>query len=66
MDSCDIPTNVYIDLFKAFDTLNFNILLKKSWITMVYKDVQTGSLIVIFLTDGNLLISVDTNLAICL
>ena len=29
MDSCDIPTNVYIDLFKAFDTLNFNILLKK-------------------------------------
>ena len=33
---------------------------------MVYKDVQTGSFIVIFLTDGNLLISMDTNLAICL
>ena len=33
---------------------------------MVYNDVQTGSSIVIFLTDGNLLNSMDTNLAICL
>ena len=33
---------------------------------MVYKDVQIGSSIVIFLKDGNLLISVGTNLVICL
>ena len=33
---------------------------------MVHKDVQTGSFVVIFLTDGNLLISVGTNLAIYL
>ena len=65
MDNCNIPTNIYIDLSKAFDTLNFDILLI-SWITTVYKDVQTGSFIVIFLTDGNLLISMGTNLAICL
>ena len=29
MDSCNIPINIYIVLFKAFDTLNFNILLSK-------------------------------------
>ena len=29
MDNCKVPTNIYIDLSKAFDTLNFYILLKK-------------------------------------
>ena len=33
---------------------------------MVYKDVQTSSFVVIFLTDSNLLISMGTNLAIYL
>ena len=33
---------------------------------MVYNNVQTGVFIVIFLTDGNLLISMGTNLTICL
>ena len=26
MDNCNIPTNIYIDFSKAFDTLNFDIL----------------------------------------
>ena len=29
MDNFKVPTNIYIDLSKAFDTLNFDILLKK-------------------------------------
>ena len=29
MDNCKVPTNIYIDLSEAFDTLNFDILLKK-------------------------------------
>ena len=29
LDNCKIPTNIYIDLSKAFHTSNFNILLKK-------------------------------------
>ena len=29
MDNCNIPTNIYIHLSKAFDTLNFDILLNK-------------------------------------
>ena len=29
MDSCNTPTNIYIDLCKAFDILNFDILLNK-------------------------------------
>ena len=33
---------------------------------MMYKDVQTSSFVVIFLTDSNLLISMGTNLAIYL
>ena len=28
MDNCKILTNIYIDLSKAFDMLNFDILLK--------------------------------------
>ena len=44
IDNCNIPTNIYIELSKAFDTLNFAILLI-SWITTVYKDVQAGSFI---------------------
>ena len=29
MDSCSVPTNIYIDLSKAFDILNHGILLQK-------------------------------------
>ena len=29
MDNCKVSTNIYIDLSKAFDTFNFDILLKK-------------------------------------
>ena len=29
MDNGKIPTNIYLDLSKAFDTLNFKFLLKK-------------------------------------
>ena len=29
MDNCKVPTNIYIDLSKALDTINFDILLKK-------------------------------------
>ena len=29
MDSCRVPTNIYIDLSNAFDTLNDGILLQK-------------------------------------
>ena len=36
MDSCNIPINIYIDLSKALDTLNFNIMLNK----MDYYGVQ--------------------------
>ena len=29
MDNHNVPTNFYLDLSKAFDTLNFDILLNK-------------------------------------
>ena len=29
MDSCRVPTNIYIDISKAFDTPNHGILLQK-------------------------------------
>ena len=29
IENCNVSTNIYIDLSKAFDTLNFDILLKK-------------------------------------
>ena len=29
MENCNMPTNIYIDLSKAFDTLNFYILLNR-------------------------------------
>ena len=29
IDNNTVPTNIYIDLSKAFDTLNFDILLTK-------------------------------------
>ena len=29
MDNNKVPTNIYIDLSKAFDTLNFDTLLTK-------------------------------------
>ena len=40
MDRCKIPTNIYIDLSKAFDTLNHSILLEK----LQYYDVTGTSL----------------------
>ena len=29
MDNYNVPTNIYLDLFKTFDTLNFDVLLNE-------------------------------------
>ena len=49
MDNFNIPTNIYIDLSKAFDTLNYDILLNK----LDYYGVQgcTNRLIYSYLSD---------------
>ena len=47
MDNFNLPTNIYIDLSKAFDTLNFDILLNK----IDYYSVQRCANIYSYLSD---------------
>ena len=59
MDNFNIPINIYIDLSKAFDTLNFDILLNK----LDYYGVQrcANRLIYSYLSDRWQLLNVDIN-----
>ena len=51
MDQGIIPLNIYIDLLKAFDTLNFEILLDKLAYYGILGKAKANSLIRSYLTD---------------
>ena len=53
MDNSNVSTNIYIDLSKAFDSLNHSIFLKL--IIMEYLVVHINLFVVIYRTDHNTL-----------